>query len=175
MPARRLDEDGLAALATALGDPVILARYRAKITTVPGSECLWWTGAVSGRSERERTDGGGHGRFWYSRGRVIIAHRFAFAVMHGIDALDQARLLGHRCDNPLCQRIAPNHVVVSSARANRREWSIRRNLPDSSLADPRGPRRRARELRDLAREDPQLVADDLARLQELLGEQLTLW
>jgi hypothetical protein len=24
-------------------------------------------------------------------------------------------------------------------------------------------------------EDPQLVADDLARLQELLGEQLTLW
>ena len=48
-------------------------------------------------------------------------------------------------------------------------------VPYSPLADPRGPRRRARELRDLAREDPQLVADDLARLQELLGEQLTLW
>jgi hypothetical protein len=43
------------------------------------------------------------------------------------------------------------------------------------MADPRGPRRRSRELRDLAREDPRLVADDLARLQELLGEQLTLW
>ena len=35
-------------------------------------------------------------------------------------------------------------------------------------ADAFGPR-------DLAREDPQLGADDLARLQELLGEQLTLW
>jgi hypothetical protein len=106
---------------------------------------------------------------------VIIAHRFAFAVMNGVDALAQARLLGHRCHNPLCQRIAPDHVVASSAAQNRHEWAVQRRLPFSPLADPRGPRRRARELRDLAREDPQLVADDLARLQELLGEQLTLW
>ena len=175
VPVRRLDDAGLAAVAAAIADPAVLARYRAKVATVPGSECLWWTGAVAGRSERERTDGGGHGRFWYAPGRVIIAHRFAFAVMNGVDALAQARLLGHRCHNPLCQRIAPDHVVVSSAAQNRREWAVQRRLPYSPLADPRGPRRRARELRDLAREDPQLVADDLARLQELLGEQLTLW
>lgn len=175
MPTRRLDEAGLTALAAALVDPAVLARYRAKITTVAGSECLWWTGAVAGRSRRERTSGGGHGRFWYAPGRVIIAHRFAFAVMHGVEALDGARLLGHRCDNPLCQRVAGDHVVVSSAAQNRREWSIRRRQPDSPLADPRGPRRRARELRDLAREDPDLVAADLERLRELLGEQLTLW
>jgi hypothetical protein len=173
--APRLDDAGLAAVAAAIADPAVLTRYRAKVATVPGSECLWWTGAVAGRSERERTDGGGHGRFWYAPGRVIIAHRFAFAVMNGVEALAQARLLGHRCHNPLCQRIAPDHVVVSSAAQNRREWSVQRRLPYSPLADPRGPRRRARELRDLAREDPQLVADDLARLQELLGEQLTLW
>lgn len=76
---------------------------------------------------------------------------------------------------PSCQRIAPRHVVVSSARQNRAEWAVQRRLPYSPLADPRGPRRRARELRDLERQDPQLVADDLARLQELLDEQLTLW
>jgi hypothetical protein len=95
-------------------DPVVLSQYRAKITTVPGSECLWWTGGVAGRSGRERTDGGRR-RFWYARGRVIIAHRFAFTVMHGVDALAEARLLGHRCDKPLCQRVAPSHVRVSSA------------------------------------------------------------
>jgi len=61
MAARRLDEAGLASLGSALGDPVVLARYRDKVTTVPGSECLWWTGAVSGRSTRERTDGAGTG------------------------------------------------------------------------------------------------------------------
>lgn len=175
MSANRLDEAGLAALRAALADPVVLARYVAKTTTVPGSECLWWTGAVAGRSDRERTDGGGHGRFWFAPGRVIIAHRFGFAAMYGVEALDQARLLGHRCDNVLCQRIAPGHVVVSSAAENRREWSIRRNLPDSPLADPRGPRRRARALRGMARVDPELVAADLAGLRQLLGEQLTLW
>ena len=154
VPVRRLDDAGLAAVAAAITDPAVLARYRTKVATVPGSECLWWTGAVAGRSDRERTDGGGHGRFWYAPGRVIIAHRFAFAVMNGVDALAEARLLGHRCHNPLCQRIAPNHVVVSSAAQNRREWSVQPRLPYSPLADPRGPRRQARELRDLARGGP---------------------
>ena len=83
MPTNRLDEVGLTALDTALANPGVLARYGVKVTTVPGSECLWWTGAVAGRSDRERTDGGGHGRFWFATDRVIIAHRFAFAVVHG--------------------------------------------------------------------------------------------
>ena len=124
------------------------------------------------------------------RAREIGAHELVARSLRRIETLDadlgavvalrsealaEARLLGHRCHNPLCQRISPDHVVVSSAAQNRREWSVQRRLPYSPLADPRGPRRRARELRDLAREDPQLVADDLARLQELLGEQLTLW
>lgn len=82
MPVARMSEADLAARRVALTDPLVLARYRTTITTVPGSECLWWTGAVGGRSDRENTDGGGHGRFWYGGGRVIIAHRFAYAVMH---------------------------------------------------------------------------------------------
>jgi hypothetical protein len=165
VPVRRLTEAGLADVAAALADPDVVARYRAKVITVPGSDCAWWTGAVSGR---------GHGRFWLSAGRVMIAHRFAFAVLHGVDELQASQLLGHRCDNPLCQRVAPGHVVVSSALQNRREWAIRRSLP-GPLGDPRGPRRRARELRDLARTDPGQVAADLERLRRLLGEQLTLW
>lgn len=129
MPVRRLDEAGLAAVGAAIADPRVLARYRAKVATVPGSECLWWTGAVSGRSAREHTNGGGHGRFWYAPGRVIIAHRYAFAVMNGVDALEQARLLGHRCHNPLCQRVSSRHVVVSSAAQNRHEWSFSGGCP----------------------------------------------
>jgi hypothetical protein len=68
----------------------------------------WMTPALKRSRRRSRTrrahalDGGGHGRFRYAPGRVIIAHRFAFAVMHGVDALAEARLLGHRCHNPLC-------------------------------------------------------------------------
>jgi hypothetical protein len=45
------------ALEHALRDPSVVARYRAKVLEVPGSDCLWWHGAVSGR---------GHGRAFTS-------------------------------------------------------------------------------------------------------------
>ena len=165
MGARRLDGAGLAALAAAVADPMRVQRWRDKTVTVPGSECRWWTGVVSGR---------GHGRFWIG-GHVVIAHRFAWAQVHGVQSLADIELLGHRCDNPLCQRIGPGHVVASSYVANRREWAARKELTGSPLGDPRGSRRRARELRDLARRYPGLVAQDQERLRMLVGEQLPLW
>ena len=70
MPLWRLGENGLDALRAALTDPVSPGRDRAKIATVPGSDCLWWTGVAAGCSFRERTDGGGHGRFWFAAGRA---------------------------------------------------------------------------------------------------------
>jgi len=106
---------------------------------------------------------------------VIVAHRFGFAQVHGVGALAATEVLGHRCDNPLCQRVHPEHVVASTYVENRREWAIRRALTGSPLGDPRGARRRALELRDMAREDPQLVAADLRRLRRIFGEQLPLW
>jgi hypothetical protein len=59
---------------------------------------------------------------------VVIAHRFAFALAYGVGALDQASVLGHRCDYPLCQRVGRGHLVASSTAQNRREWVIRRLL-----------------------------------------------
>lgn len=156
----------MAALSAALGDLGTVNRWREKVVSVDGSECWWWTGAISGR---------GHGRFYFAPGRVIIAHRFAFGLVHGVQVLDRVRVLGHRCDNPLCQRVHREHVVASSSAENRREWAARRELSGSPLGDPRGARRRAHELRDLARQDPALVAADLARLRALYGEQLKLW
>lgn len=84
-------------------------------------------------------------------------------------------MLGHRCDNPLCQRIGDEHVVVSSHQQNRREWAARKDLTGSPLGDPRGSRARALELRDLARQDPLLVAQDQTRLRAIYGEQMHLW
>ena len=162
----RLDEAGLAALAVGCASPEVVARYRAKVVQVDGSGCRWWTGAVSGR---------GHGRFWLAPRRVLVAHRFAFALVHGVAALAAGEVLGHRCDNPLCQRVGPEHVVASTYVANRREWAARRDVTGSPLGDARGARRRARELRDLARADPALVAADLARLRRVFGEQPSLW
>lgn len=92
-----------------------------------------------------------------------------------MESLAGIEVLGHRCDNPLCQRVDADHVVASSYVANRREWAARKELTGSPLGDPRGSRRRARELRDLARRDPVLVAADQERLRRIYGEQLPLW
>lgn len=50
-----LAEAPMAVLATALRDPNVVIRYLAKIVTVPGSDCLWWQGAVSGRGHGHST------------------------------------------------------------------------------------------------------------------------
>src|SRR5690349_19702654 len=46
-----LDDAPLAVLAAALRHPTVVAHYQAKIVSVPGSDCRWWSGAVSGRGD----------------------------------------------------------------------------------------------------------------------------
>jgi len=124
---------------------------------VPGSECVWWTGAVGRR---------GHGRFLVGEQRVVTAHRFAYALVHGVAALPG--LLGHRCGNPLCQRIGDGHVVESTPALNRADEHPRRHSGNGIPADPRG---RAVALRILARGDGAAVRADLDRIELLVGFQ----
>lgn len=151
-----------------------MQRYRAKTRPMLGSSCLWWTGAVSAR---------GYGRFWLgeSDGRdvVVIAHRFAWALEFGVEDMQTMPVLGHRCDNPLCQRIgtAPDgsvHVQRSSPHENAREWASRRHAYGNPLRDSRGSRGRARTIRHLLRTGADLAAALGAGLL-LDAAQLQLW
>ena len=151
-----LAEPSLRVLRTAVADSGTVARFRAKIAVVPGSECEY-----SGR---------GHGRFWVGavagRDVVVIAHRFAWALEHGVDALEQVPVLGHRCDDRLCQRIGDGHVVASSHWLNRREWALRRHTIGGTLRDTRGTRGRAGAMRDAVRREPTALSlADLGRGQ----------
>lgn len=157
------------ALCWALEDAETVQRYRSKIVTVPGSGCRWWSGAVSGR---------GHGRFWLAsvegRDIVAIAHRFGFGLMHGPEALVSTRVLGHRCDNTLCQRIELGHVEASTSLRNRGEWATRRMLAGNPLGDRCGARGRARALRDAVRAGRELFETvEAAGLPA--GRQMPLW
>lgn len=153
-------------MARAVAHPATIARYRAKIRSVPGSDCAWWAGAISGA---------GHGRFWLGKGRVVIAHRFGFALASGVAALMEAGLLSHGCDNPLCQRVHPEHVRASTALLNRREWAARPSIAGSPLSDPRGSLGRARTHRDMIRYDPQMVVADEEAMLRRTGLQLRLF
>lgn len=88
----------VAQLRASMGVPTLVAAYRQRVLNVaaPGA-CHPWTGAVSGR---------GHGQFWIAHDRMVIAHRFGFALAFGVDALVAAQVLAHACQNPLCQNMA---------------------------------------------------------------------
>ena len=108
------------------------------------------------------------------RDLCVIAHRFGYALIYGAAALSSVPVLGHGCDNPLCERIGPGHVKPSSHAENRRAYLAQRSLAGDPLGDARGARGRSRELRDLTRADPAAVAADQARLLRL-GLQLPLF
>ena len=151
MPRAGLSKASLGLLSAAVVDEQTVQRYRAKTRPMLGSSCLWWTGAVSAC---------GHGCFWLGEGDgrdvVVIAHRFAWALEFGVEDLQTVPVLGHRCDNPLCQRsgTAPDssvHVQRSSPHENAQEWASRRHAYGNPLRDSRGSRGRARTIRDLLR------------------------
>jgi hypothetical protein len=156
----------LAVLAAALRHPAAVARYQAKIVDVPGSECRWWTGAVSDK---------GHGRLYVGtvvtddgvKEMCVIAHRFGYGLIYGAEALNAIPVLGHGCDNQLCQRIGPDHAKPSSHAENRRAYLAQRSLAGNPLGDPRGARGRSKELRDQSRTSPAAVAAEQARLLRL--------
>ncbi len=155
-------------LAWAVTDPATIARYRAKLIQTPGSDCVWWIGALSGA---------GHGRFSLGRvhGRTItaIAHRYGYALALGIEALDEAGELAHGCDNPMCQRIDADHVRASTSAGNRAEYLARRSICGSPLADRRSALPRALAIRDALRTDPTTLAQVLQAGHE--GTQEKLW
>ena len=136
-------------LHRAVTDPDVIARY--------------WSHVKTGRPDVGAISGKGHGRFQIADQRVtradgtskrrtyvVIAHRFGYAALHGVDALLDVPLLAHQCDNPLCQN--PWCWRESNHRANRRDYAHQRGVFRSPLTDTRGARGRARAVRDAARD-----------------------
>ena len=120
-----LGDPALQLLEHAVRDPAVVARYRGKVLEVPGSDCWWWHAAVSGRghgrfyvgtvptetdvASRPRGDGDDGGEVVGAGGvrdLCVIAHRFGYALVYGVSALNAMPVLGHGCDNPLVRREA---------------------------------------------------------------------
>lgn len=151
----RMSEETVERLRAAVTDPTIVSAYRSHIALGEEDSCDLWTGAISGR---------GHGRFAIGSEQIgrpgaparrrtftVIAHRFGYALVHGVDVMLAVPVIAHWwCDNPLCQK--PEHWQASTAAQNRAEYIARRDAVLHPLADVRGARGRARAVRDAARE-----------------------
>ncbi|WP_392423657.1 hypothetical protein [Barrientosiimonas humi] len=168
------DERRAALLEQAVASEAVRRRYESKVLRGQGNECWVWLGAITRH---------GHGRFWLGRapGRngardrdvVVIAHRFGFALAWGLDALLEAPVLAHSCDEPWCQQ--PTHLEPSTQADNRDDWLRRRWHPRSPLRDVRGPRGRAVAVREAARAGRNITAARAAGISALDDGQLLLW
>lgn len=144
--ATTLSPEAHCLLTAAVRDPDVQQRYWAKVAKpeVPGYSCWPWIGSLHPK---------GHGRFWVGNARTrrgpidvcVIAHRFGFALAHGMDSLDAVPVLAHACDEASCQN--PDHLLASTWGENLEQWHRRRWSPGSPLRDTRGPGGRARAIR----------------------------
>lgn len=135
-PTGRADE----VLQVHVEDAAVVERYWSKVRCSDEDDCWYWTGAISAK---------GHGRFWLAEGRVVIAHRFGYALAYPGEPLPP--VVAHECDNPLCQSPHPGHMHPSTPGDNRREWAERRWRIGGPLRDSRGARGRAQALREAVR------------------------
>lgn len=90
--------------------PEAIAAFWTKVVRAPGEGHWLFTGAVSGVD--------GYGRLsWRAGGvsRTESAHRFALLL----DGVDLAGVVAeHRCNEPLCVRVDPDHLIPSTQAAN---------------------------------------------------------
>ncbi|MBB1013967.1 hypothetical protein SAMN06265174_102642 [Dietzia kunjamensis subsp. schimae] len=85
-----------------------IAAFSSRVVKAPGNGCWIWTGAVSD----------GYGRIsWRSAGvsRTEYAHRFALLIA---GQLSGGAIGEHRCNEPLCVRVDPEHLIASTQSAN---------------------------------------------------------
>lgn len=159
------------ALREAFRSTRVLRRYETKVLQRDG--CWPWLGALTSH---------GHGRFWIGRlpavdrprqDLCVIAHRFAYAIAFGADALEEAPVLAHRCDEAWCQN--PDHLEVSTPGDNYADWLARRWHPRSPLRDIRGQHGRALAVRDAGRQGLDVSAAMAVGVSSLDQHQLTLW
>lgn len=89
-------------------DVKVAARFWTKVRRPASDECWPWTGALSTKS--------GYGRICVD-GRVVNAHRVAWALTHG--PIPEGMDVLHRCDNPPC--VSPDHLFLGTHADNMRD------------------------------------------------------
>jgi hypothetical protein len=97
----------------------VTERFWSRVNVRGPDECWLWTGAVLGY---------GHGQL-HIRGKIWLAHRLAYALVHGTDSI-VGRVVRHACDVPRCCNVA--HLAVGTAQDNVRD-RVERNRSASKL------------------------------------------
>ena len=91
-----------------------ITRFQGRI--VRTVDCWFFVGAISSPD--------GYGRFTFTTGGkkvTLSAHRFAALIAYNV--LPPTAIIEHRCNEPLCVRVHPEHVCVST-QADNLAWAV---------------------------------------------------
>lgn len=124
-------------LVWAVDHDEVMDRFWSHVVRPEWTDCWIWTGALSDQ---------GHGRFWVTSDRVVIADRLSWVWANRDRPVPE--VVTHDCDSPPCQN--PGHLRAGDRSSNGREYWARVGLPGSPLNDRRGARKRAEALRRAA-------------------------
>ena len=114
----------------------IVTQFNRRIVKSP--QCWFWTGAISTPD--------GYGRFtWQRQGiqRTLSAHRFALMAA-GVDL--EGLVAEHRCNEPLCVRVGPEHVSGATQSENL-EYAVRNGRHRGTIEVVSSARRAQRSIR----------------------------
>lgn len=120
-----------------------ITRFQQRVIKTPG--CWFFTGAISSPD--------GYGRITFTtagREVTLSAHRFAAIIALG--ELPPSAVIEHRCNEPLCVRIDPDHVCVST-QADNLAWAVAsgRAAGPRKIVDSNRRAERSRAVRSLLR------------------------
>lgn len=74
----------------------------------------------------------GYGRYW-TEGRRVRAHRYAFQLTSGIEVPEGLKVL-HECDNPICCN--PSHLFLGTSRDNTQDMIRKGRSPVVGVKHP---------------------------------------
>jgi len=128
-------------------------RFWIKVKRTDASECWLWTAYRNVF---------GYGVFSGVRGKLVLAHRFAWTTAHG-DIPDGAAIL-HHCDNPPC--VNPSHLFLGDQPANVRDM-IEKGRSRRSRGDSHWTRRNPEKLIGARNPNAKLSDKQVAQMRAL--------
>jgi hypothetical protein len=147
-------------LATELAaNPTIAWRFWSKVWTADGddSECWLWVSSLNGASADGRS-GAGYGNLHIKYDKhpvtgklvewVAYAHHVSW-LLAGNPDLAPGQVLRHSCDERSCSN--PHHMTVGTKADNYWDFRLREFEWRGPMNDPRGPGRRAADIREALR------------------------